>query len=77
MHAALPGTGHIVVHADLAKAEDVKAMVDEVADGLGTVDVLVNNAGIFTPHPIDDTSYEQWQRAWSRPSPSTSSVRPT
>jgi NAD(P)-dependent dehydrogenase (short-subunit alcohol dehydrogenase family) len=66
VHAALPGTGHIVVHADLAKAEDVKAMVDEVADGLGTVDVLVNNAGIYTRHPIDDTSYEQWQRAWEQ-----------
>jgi 3-oxoacyl-[acyl-carrier protein] reductase len=24
----------------------------------------VNNAGIFTPHPITDVSYEQWQAAW-------------
>jgi 3-oxoacyl-[acyl-carrier protein] reductase len=66
VHASLPGAGHIVVRADLAKADEVKAMVDEVADGLGAVDVLVNNAGVFTPHPIDDTGYEQWQRAWEQ-----------
>jgi NAD(P)-dependent dehydrogenase (short-subunit alcohol dehydrogenase family) len=26
--------------------------------------VLVNNAGIFTPHPITEMSYAQWQAAW-------------
>jgi 3-oxoacyl-[acyl-carrier protein] reductase len=66
VHAALPGAGHIVVHADLANAESVRTMVDDVAQQLGSVDVLVNNAGIFIPHPIDDTTYEEWQRAWEQ-----------
>ena len=63
--AALPGTGHLVVGADLTDAEAVRAMVAEVAEAFGSIDVLVNNAGVFEPHPIDDTSYEEWQRSWS------------
>lgn len=66
VHAALPGAGHTLVHADLANADSVRTMVDDVAERLGSVDVLVNNAGIFIPHPIDDTSYEEWQRAWEQ-----------
>jgi 3-oxoacyl-[acyl-carrier protein] reductase len=66
VHAALPGAGHIVVHADLANAESVRTMVDDVAQQLGSVDVLVNNAGIFIPHPIDNTTYDEWQRAWEQ-----------
>ncbi|HVE19544.1 MAG TPA: SDR family oxidoreductase [Ilumatobacteraceae bacterium] len=66
VHQALPGDGHIVVHADLANAESVRTMVDDVAQQFGSVDVLVNNAGIFIPHPIDDTTYEEWQRAWEQ-----------
>ena len=66
MLASLQGSGHITVTADLANADDVRTMVDDVARQLGTVDVLVNNAGIFIPHPIDATSYDEWQDAWER-----------
>jgi 3-oxoacyl-[acyl-carrier protein] reductase len=62
--AALPGDGHVVVGADLADPEAVRAMVAKAAEGLGGLDVLVNNAGVFTPHPITETTYEEWQRAW-------------
>jgi 3-oxoacyl-[acyl-carrier protein] reductase len=64
--ASLPGDGHVVVGADLGDPEAVRRMVGEAVAALGRIDVLVNNAGIFEPHPITDTSYEQWQRAWSR-----------
>ena len=62
--AGLPGSGHAVVQADLADARAVRRMVDQSREALGGLDVLVNNAGIFTPHPITDVSYEQWQAAW-------------
>jgi NAD(P)-dependent dehydrogenase (short-subunit alcohol dehydrogenase family) len=39
-------------------------MVAAAAEGLGGLDVLVNNAGVFLPHPITETTYEEWQRAW-------------
>jgi 3-oxoacyl-[acyl-carrier protein] reductase len=65
--AGLPGSGHVVVGADLADAEAVRRMVDKAAAGLGGLDVLVNNAGVFEPaHPIADTSYEEWRAAWER-----------
>ena len=64
--AALPGDGHVVVGADLADPDAVRRMVDEAAGALGGIDVLVNNAGVFEPHPIDDTTYEQWREAWRR-----------
>ncbi|HYK31411.1 MAG TPA: SDR family oxidoreductase [Streptosporangiaceae bacterium] len=63
--ADLPGTGHAVVQADLADAAAVLAMVDEAVAGLGgSLDVLVNNAGVFTAHPITEVSYDDWQRQW-------------
>jgi 3-oxoacyl-[acyl-carrier protein] reductase len=61
---SLPGSGHVIVGADLADPEAVRRMVDGAADRLGGVDVLVNNAGVFEAHPITETSYEDWQRAW-------------
>src|SRR4051812_16625864 len=63
--AALPGSGHVVVQGDLADPTAVRALVDEAADRLGGLDVLVNNAGAFgpadPPHPVFGTDYEQWQ----------------
>ena len=64
--ASLPGEGHVVAGADLADPAAVREMVDAAAAGLGGIDVLVNNAGIFEPHPITETSYEEWQRGWQQ-----------
>lgn len=60
----LAGSGHLALQADLADPVRVREMVDEAADRLGGLDVLVNNAGVFVAHPITETSYEEWQAAW-------------
>jgi 3-oxoacyl-[acyl-carrier protein] reductase len=64
VRAGLPGTGHVTVQADLADAEAVRRMVDAASEQLGGLAVLVNNAGLLTPHPVTETSYERWQQAW-------------
>lgn len=64
VRAGLPGDGHITVQADMADAAAVRRMVDSAAGRLGGLDVLVNNAGVYLAHPVLETSYEQWQRAW-------------
>jgi NAD(P)-dependent dehydrogenase (short-subunit alcohol dehydrogenase family) len=63
--ASLGGSGHVVVQADLRDADAVHAMVDGAASALGGIDVLVNNAGVFAAHHIEDTTYEEWQQAWA------------
>jgi 3-oxoacyl-[acyl-carrier protein] reductase len=64
--AGLPGRGHAVVQADLTDADAVRRMVDGARDALGGLDVLVNNAGVFTPHPVTEMTYAGWQAAWQQ-----------
>lgn len=62
--ASLPGSGHVAVRADLRDPAAITAMVQEAADALGGIDVLVNNAGVFFDHPIDEVDFETWLDAW-------------
>jgi NAD(P)-dependent dehydrogenase (short-subunit alcohol dehydrogenase family) len=62
--AALPGSGHVAVRADLRDPESITRMVAEAADALGGIDVLVNNAGVFFDHPIDEVDFDTWLDAW-------------
>jgi 3-oxoacyl-[acyl-carrier protein] reductase len=62
--AGLPGTGHTVVQADITDPAQARRMVDEAAIRLGGLDVVVNNAGVYLPHPVTEVSYEEWQAAW-------------
>ena len=59
---AAGGRAHIV-RADVASPEQVTAMVEDVSQELGPVELLVNNAGVFDYVPIEETTLEVWQRA--------------
>lgn len=63
--SSLPGSGHVVVRADLADPDAVARCVSEAVEGLGGLDVLVNNAGIFTAHPVLGSTYAEWQQGWA------------
>lgn len=47
---------------DVAKAEDVQAIVDETVKAFGKVDILINNAGISWGAMPEDMPLDQWQK---------------
>jgi NAD(P)-dependent dehydrogenase (short-subunit alcohol dehydrogenase family) len=66
--ASLSGTGHVLVSGDLAEPEAVQRIADAAEEGVGGIDVLVNNAAVgtgpATATPVPEVSYEDWQRVW-------------
>ena len=57
------GIRAIAVKCDVARKEEVQAVVDACLAEFGTVDIIVNNAGITLPAcPVEDISPEQWKR---------------
>lgn len=62
----LAGDDHIALKADVAKPHHVEYLIETVAKEYGGLDIVVNNAGIYIPHPIAKTNYNDWQTAWSK-----------
>jgi 3-oxoacyl-[acyl-carrier protein] reductase len=50
----------IAVQGDVSKAVDVKRLFTETKKAFGHVDVLVNNAGVYTFAPLDDITEENF-----------------
>lgn len=56
------GTKAMVVQADVSDPDAVQAMVAQVNEQLGPIDMLVNNAGIFEYKMHDEMTLEHWKR---------------
>jgi 3-oxoacyl-[acyl-carrier protein] reductase len=54
------GRRAIVVQGDVSKAIDVANIVHTVEEHLGAIDILINNAGITRPQPLDQITERDW-----------------
>ena len=61
---ALPGDGHLALRADVSDPDAAQRLIQTVVRELGKLDILINNAGTYAPHPLTGTEYADWQRAW-------------
>ncbi|KOO44270.1 glucose 1-dehydrogenase [Priestia koreensis] len=55
------GEGYIV-HGDVSKEEDVKNLVKSAIEKFGTLDVMINNAGLENPVASHEMPLEDWNR---------------
>jgi NAD(P)-dependent dehydrogenase (short-subunit alcohol dehydrogenase family) len=52
------GVQHALMSGDLTDAAAAEQLVDEAADALGGLDILINNAGLTRELPIEDSTAE-------------------
>src|SRR5690349_16947932 len=56
------GVKAVVVTADVADRTSVEAAVGQVLEALGTIDILINNAGIGTFAKLVDMDPAEWEK---------------
>ncbi len=54
------GGDAVFVRADVSKGDDAERMISTAVESYGTVDVLVNNAGVQVEKNVPDTTEEEW-----------------
>jgi NAD(P)-dependent dehydrogenase (short-subunit alcohol dehydrogenase family) len=57
---------HLAVTGDVVDPDAVERFVAAAVDGLGGLDVLVNNAGVYDELDPLTASYAEWQQHWRR-----------
>ena len=58
--ASLPGS--IAVKCDVSNEDEVAALVAAATSHFGSLNVMVNNAGIVMPAPVVATPFEDWRK---------------
>jgi len=53
------------VQADVSKEQDVLRLFERTIDKFGTVDILINNAGLTLGEPFLETTVDIWQQAFA------------
>jgi NADP-dependent 3-hydroxy acid dehydrogenase YdfG len=56
------GNSVLAIPADVGDAQQVRSLVEKALDSCGSIDVLVNNAGICLAGAIEQTTAADWQQ---------------
>jgi len=56
------GSSAVAIKADISKEDEVVAMFEEMYKRFGTIDILINNAGLQQDSPFDQMSIEKWNK---------------
>jgi glucose 1-dehydrogenase len=54
------GSRALAVKADVSQENQVRTMFAQIRDEFGTLDILINNAGVQKDAPFEDMTLEQW-----------------
>ncbi len=54
------GAEAVYIKADMSKPDDCRMLVEKTVSRFGTVDILINNAGIQFVAPVDEFPTERW-----------------
>jgi 3-oxoacyl-[acyl-carrier protein] reductase len=55
----------VAVKADVSEANDARRLFDETKKAFGSLDVLVNNAGIYRFAPLEDVTEDEFHREFN------------
>lgn len=63
--SSLNGSSHALFQSDISNAVAAKTLVENVIAQFGRIDILVNNAAVYSDHPMMEVSYDEWQAEWN------------
>lgn len=55
---------HKMFQMDITKPEEIERCFEEIVVTYKRIDVLVNNAGVFIEHKINEVTFSDWQKSW-------------
>jgi len=51
----------LVIQEDLTTPNGAARAVEATVSSLGRLDILINNAGVYPSHPLDEMNFEEWK----------------